>query len=757
MMRKAALPKETLEYFGNDELRARVFVDKYALRRVNEKGDVEILELTPEQTWKRLAQNLASSQQEEKEFLWLLQDFKFVPGGRILFSVGNDFVRNTPFNCFYIPIQEDSIEGIYKCATEMARTYSFGGGVGTDISILRPAGARVNNSAFFSTGAVSFIEVFSQTTGIIGQAGRRGALMVSIMDSHPDVEAFMECKNDPERRAVRYANISVKITDEFMHALMGGKKWKLKHPCGVERTVNPADIFNKLVYNAWASAEPGCLFYSKHVEFSNSEAYAGGHVEGVNPCSEQVLPPYGACNLGSLNLAAFVKDGSVDWKSLERATRAAVRFLDAIIDYANNKNKFPLQQQQKQETRERRIGLGIMGLADMLLLCGLKYDSDDAIQFAEKVMRFITITAYKESIALAKEKGSFPALKDADVSKMGFVQKVLRAHGETDIVKEIEAGYLRNVALTSIAPTGSISLLAGVSSGIEPIFAPAFLRRFESISTKEVYVWHPTLARWLKEHHNVDVQGKDWKEFVQLFPPHFTTAHQIQPIKRVEMQAALQRWVDAAISSTVNLPENTTVDDVKNIYFDAWELGCKGITVYREGSREGVLVTTEKQKKAQMRVKEEFERPEIMKGDTVRARTSLGNLYVTVNYQQQGDTKIVREVFIHLGKAGTHINSLTEALGRIISIALQHGTPIASIIKQLQGIKSGDGVRQPSGQVTLSVPDTVAYALELVLGIDRRSEKNGIAVYDICSQCGGVLVKIGSCITCLQCGYSTCY
>lgn len=751
------LPKETLRYFGGDEVRARVFVEKYALRKVNEKGDVEIVETTPEETWKRLARTLATTEQEEREFLWLLQDFRFVPGGRILFSVGNDFIRSTPFNCFYIPITEDSIEGIYRCATEMARTYSFGGGVGTDITPLRPAGARVNNSAFFSTGAVSFMEIFSQTTGIIGQAGRRGALMISILDSHPDVEAFIECKNDPERRAVRFANISVRITDEFMEAAINNKKWLLSHPVGIERAVNAADLLHKLAYNAWASAEPGCLFYSRHVEFSNSEAYDGGHVEGVNPCSEQVLPPYGACNLGSLNLAAFVDNGSIDWQKLERAVRAAVRFLDAIVDYADRKGKFPLPLQHAKEVDERRIGLGIMGLADMLLLCGLRYDSDDAIEFAEKVMRFITVTAYKESIALAKERGSFPALKRADVSKMGFVQRALKAHGETDIVKEIEAGYLRNVALISIAPTGSISLLAGVSSGIEPVFAPAFLRRFESLSTKEVYIWHPTLARIIKETHGVDVSGKNWKDFVHLFPPHFVTAHQIHPIKRVEMQAALQKWVDAAISSTVNLPEHTTVDEVRDIYIAAWRSGCKGITVYREGSREGILVTEERAQKAQMVVPTRYERPDILKGETVRARTPLGKIYVTVNYQQQGATRTVREVFIHLGKTGTHINSLMEALGRVISIALQYGVPINEVISQLQGIKSGDGIKQASGHVTFSVPDTVAYALEMALGIDRRQDKNGALVYDVCNQCGGVAVKIGSCITCLQCGYSTCY
>lgn len=748
--------KETLEFFGGDELRARVFLEKYALRKVNEKGEVEIVEKTPEETWKRLAATLASSPQEEQDFLWLLDSFRFVPGGRIIFSVGNDFVKSTPFNCFYIPIHEDSLEGIYRCAYEMARTYSFGGGVGTDISILRPAGSKVNNTAFLSTGSVSFMEIFSQTTGVIGQAGRRGALMISINDNHPDVLAFIEAKNDPERRAVRYANISVKITDEFMEATLKGKKWQLQHPCGVKKSVDAIEVFNKLVSAAWASAEPGCLFYSTHKRYSNSEAYERGRIEGVNPCAEQILPRYGACNLGSLNLVQFVKNGSVDWNELERAVRLAVRFLDAVVTYADHKNKFPLPEQREQEVYERRIGLGIMGLADTLFLCGLKYDTDEAITLAENLMKFITLTAYKESVQLAKEKGSFPAFKDVkSVKDMGFVENRLRAADPTTY-NEIKQGYLRNITLTSIAPTGSISILAGVSNGIEPVFAPAFLRKFESISTKETFVWHPTLARWLKENHNIDVRGKDWREFAHLFPPHFVTAHQIQPIRRVEMQAALQKWVDASISSTVNLPASATVDDVKEIYISAWELGCKGITVYREGSREGVLVSAPQQQPKQKK-QQRFERPEILKGETIRARTSLGNLYVTVNYTENQNAKDVKEVFIHLGKAGTHINSLMEALGRILSVALQYGTPIDTIIKQLQGIKSGNSVRQASGHVTFSVPDTIAYALEQVVGLDRRAEKSDIQVYDVCAQCGGVIVRIGSCDTCIQCGNSTCY
>lgn len=752
--------KETLEFFGGDELRARVFLDKYALRVVNRQNVVEVVEKTPLQTWERLARALAQREDEVDDYLWLLSDFKFVPAGRILFSVGNDYVNSTPFNCFFIPIVEDSIEGIFRCAQEMARTYSWGGGVGTDVSVLRPAGARVNNTAFFSTGPVSFMELFSTVTGIIGQNHRRGALMLSIHDWHPDVELFINCKNDPERRAVRFANISVMVSDEFMECVQKGKQWQLRFN-NYTKVVDAQELFNKLVEAAWASAEPGVLFYSRHVEFSNSEMYPGGHVIGVNPCSEQVLPAYGACNLGSLNLAYFARDGQVDYRELERAVRLAVRFLDAVIDYAEKKGKFPLPAQRDREVYERRIGLGIMGLADMLFLCGLRYDEDRALELVNEVMRFICETSYAESVRLAAERGPAPAFQHGDITKAGFIQKVIRTEFPT-LYKQIVRQGMRNIAVLSVAPTGSISLMAGVSSGIEPIFAPAYIRRFESISAKEVTVWHPALRDYLRKEHKVIVGYESrWEDYKHLFPPHFVTAHQIDPIKRVEMQGVVQYWVDAAISSTVNFPEHATVDDIRKVYMEAWRRGCKGITVYREGSREGILLTKKEEGKGKsqvvVQVPVKFKRPARLLGETMKVKSGMGNLYVTVNYENEGEKRKIREVFIHLGKAGTQVNALVEALGRILSVALQHGVPAGELIKQLQGIKAGEGVRQEDGVVTFSVPDAVAYAIESVAQIDRRENHTDVAVYDLCHECGGVLVKIGSCVTCLNCGYSTCY
>lgn len=755
------LPKETLDFFGGDALRAKVFISKYALR----DGE-KLLEVTPEDMWARIAKNLAPfGALSEREIYSLLENFKFVPGGRILFSIGNFQVRSTPFNCFFIPILEDSIEGIYRCAMEMARTYSFGGGVGTDITPLRPANAPVNNSARYSTGSVSFMELFSITTGIIGQSGRRGALMITISDKHPDVIDFVKIKDDPRREKVRYANISVRVSDDLISAYLRGRKWVLEfrnERVHVRKVVKPEDVFHEIVARAHSCAEPGVIFWDRVKEFSNSEGYEAGKLMGTNPCSEQPLPPYGNCNLGAINLAYFVRDGSIDWAGLEDTVRKGVRFLDAVINYACHYNAYPLPQMQELSAFERRVGLGIMGLADMLLLLGIRYDSDEAINLASNVMRKITLWAYSESVLLGKELGSCPALSQANPQTLNFVNKVLKVDKEGEkIAEEILKGkHLRNITLTTIAPTGSISILAGVSSGIEPIFAPAYLRRTESVEKGEYWVWHPTIVQFLKSE-GIAVTGKTDPRDLK-FPSHFVFAHQIEPIKRVQMQGALQRWVDAAISSTVNLPEDTSVDTVRDIMLEAWEAGCKGITVYREGSREGVLITSEhaqKQKTLQRKA-----RPYILQGRTFRMKCEAGNLYITVNSDEEGNPF---EVFIHLGKAGTTVNTLTEALGRILSLSLQYSIPPMELINQLQGIKAGESrLTQEDGEVTTSIPDAIALALEKVLGFSRshltqiieETKKNGgeIKGYDICPACGGIVAKVGSCEVCLDCGSSTC-
>lgn len=426
------LPRETLEFFDGDELRARVFIEKYALR----SDDGELLELTPREMWRRVAREIASVERTpelqslwERNFLWLLEDFRFIPGGRIMHGAGNPR-KVTLLNCYVIPIKDDSLEAIFDAAKEAARTYSYGGGVGCDISILRPKGAPVNNAARTSTGAVSFMELYSLVTGTIGQAGRRGALMITIQDSHPDVLDFIELKRDPERQRVRYANISVKVSDELMKAVEADGEFTLRFENEVvkriERKIRARELWNKLVQAAWECAEPGVIFWDTVVRESTTQ-YGGMEVITTNPCSEIPLEPYGCCDLGNINLSKFVlnpftKDAVVDWVNLEKTARFAVRFLDNVLDYAADRH--PLPQQREASLRSRRIGVGFTGLADMLCMLRLRYDSDSAIEFVDKLFERIKNIVYDESVNLAIEKGSFPAFDLEKHLSSPFIQRL---------------------------------------------------------------------------------------------------------------------------------------------------------------------------------------------------------------------------------------------------------------------------------------------------------------------------------------------
>ena len=425
------IPEATIEAFEGDELRARVFYEKYALRDKSGK----IVEQTPEDMWHRVAREIASPEktkelkQEWKDnFFWLLSNFKFIPGGRILFGAGQER-RATLLNCYFMPIKEDSIEGIFEWCKEAARTYSFGGGVGTDISILRPKGAPVNNSAIYSTGAVSFMDLLSTTTGTIGQAGRRGALMITIDVNHPDIAEFIDVKNDEERSKVQFANISVKISDEFMKAVEDDTDFELKfenEKVKFNKTVRARDVWEKLVKSAWSSAEPGVIFWDAVKRYSPTE-YAGMEVNGVNPCSEQALEDYGNCCLGNINLSPFVNDeftenASIDWENMEKAFRYGVRFLDNVLDY--NMKKHPLSFQTKSSTHSRRIGVGFTGFGDMLSKLNIKYDTNEAVEFADKMFEHIKNIVYEASTDLAAEKGSFPAFDLDTHMSSPFLQSI---------------------------------------------------------------------------------------------------------------------------------------------------------------------------------------------------------------------------------------------------------------------------------------------------------------------------------------------
>ena len=608
------IPKETLEFFNGEKIRARVFLDKYALR---DKRD-RILEKTPREMWRRVANAIASTEMQfekwSKEFYWLLEDFKFIPGGRIHYGAGNNYVKNSLLNCYFIKIEDDSIEGIFDAMKYQARTYSYGGGVGIDISCLRPRGAKVKNSARYSTGAASFMDIFSQVTGTIGQYNRRGALLLSIDCQHPDVEEFITAKSDPERRNVRFANISVKVRDAFMEAVENDDYWHLWYPemtdikysedaievediyeCfdhpeetffhvkgedfirvkKVYKTVKARDLWNLIVKTAWESAEPGLLYWDTIIRYSNSEFCH--KLRGTNPCGEIPLPHGGCCCLGHINLAKIVENPyenpRINWKLLERLVRLGVRFLDDVLTY--NAGKHPIPIQNKVSAAERRIGLGITGLADFLMRMKIRYDSEEALKLIDKVMDFIKNTAYKESAMIAKEKGPFPKFNMKKMLDNEFIKNL-----RDDTIELIKKYGLRNVAILTVAPVGTGSILAGTTSGIEPLFAKKYLRRSESLSEKKFVVRDPAIRQLVEKY------GDNLPEYV-------VSAYEIDPVMRVRMQAVVQKHVDNSISSTVNLPRDFPTEKLSELYFLGWKLGLKGLTVYREGSREGVLHVAE--------------------------------------------------------------------------------------------------------------------------------------------------------------------
>ena len=645
------------------------------------------METVPKQLWTRVASELASveSNAEKKhewsdKFYWLLDDFKFVPGGRIMFGAGQSR-RSTLLNCYFFKIREDSIEGIFDWCKEAARTYSFGGGVGTDISLLRPRGTPVNNSAIVSSGSVSFMELLSTTTGTIGQAGRRGALMITIRVDHPDIFDFINVKKDLKK--VNYANISVKITDEFMRAVEKDGDFTLRfqnEKVKFEKTVRAKEVWNQLVKAAWQSDEPGLIFWDTIKRDSTTE-YNGMAVEGVNPCSEQTLENYGCCCLGSINLSSFVKDpftdkASVDWTGLTKAAQYATRFLDNVLDY--NADKHPLPQQKKASLWSRRVGVGTTGLGDMLIKMGKKYDEEETVEFVDKLFERITNIIYDYSTDLAKEKGPAPAFEAKKHLAQPFVQRL-----DAKVKEKIKRQGIRNCALTTVPPVGSGSIFVGSSSGVEPVFALYYTRRSKSLSEGEFKVWHPLVKEYMRVFRVDDANN---------LPPYFVTAHQIKPQMRVKMQAAIQKHIDTAISSTVNLPQDISEEEVGRIYLEAWKLGCKGITVYREGSREGILETANVDKKkeagaAKAETKLEpaaFARPKVMTGRTLKLKLPQGGLYVTANSDEAGKLK---EVFVTLGKLGGDEKADAEAIGRLISLYLQHGGDIQSVTKMLKGIR----------------------------------------------------------------------
>lgn len=759
-------------YYPENTLAADVIQAKYLA-----PGEVGPLHL-----WYRVARAMASVEKDDasrehwfKEFFNILFDFKFLPGGRVMHGAGREDARRRPTlsNCYVIPIEEDSLEGIYRCLSESAMVYRTGGGVGTDLSILRPEGAPVNATVDRSPGATAFMNLLSESTNTVSQAGRRGALMLTLRVDHPDVEKFITIKNDETRQKVRYANISVLLTHEFMDAVLNDKDFDLRWPCvpsqqkeyppRVYKTVRARDLWNKIIDNAHASAEPGIIFWDSMKDYHNVE-YANP-LSSTNPCGEQPLANYTACNLGNLHLARFVKDdGSFDFEAFSRCIRVATRFMDNVIDY--NMENHAIDKIKKAVGSDRRVGLGITGLADALVLMKIKYDSEEALDMVEKIMRTLRDVSYETSVELAKERSPFPIFKWSGYKKSKFVQNLPRGLHEA-----IKKHGIRNSTVLTVPPVGTGSIIAETSSGIEPIFCTSYTRRVKNDdgeSFREYKVYHPLIKQVFGDDENL--------------PDYVVTAHDINPYFRVRMQGIIQKYVDSSVSSTVNLPEDIKKETVADIYITAYQSGLKGITVYREGSREGILRSS-KVRQAQMGANgfHPRTRPKITRGITERIRTGEGNLYVTINEDEDG----VCEVFCNIGKAGGNAAAQTEAIARLISLALRSGIAPEEIIKELKGI-SGPASVWENGELILSTPDAIGKALERYLirkgKLQKPQEKdqppehrdqapvvpgehiqrakvavnNGAADIHTCPDCGSSVTHETGCVVCYQCGWSRC-
>ncbi len=718
-----------------------------------------------EMMFQRVSSAVAESEKNKEkwtlEFFHLLSDFKFIPGGRILASAGNENL--TLYNCFVLPSPKDSREGILETLRQMVEIMSRGGGVGINISSLRPKDSPVLGVSGRSSGAVSWGALYCFATGLICQGGsRRGALGLVLNDWHPDVLEFISSKRK-EGGAFQNANFSVAISDAFMRAVSEDSDWHLvfpdtqhpeyddkwdgdlqtwkeaSYPVLTHKTVKAQELWDAIVENAWKNGEPGIWFIDKANAMSNSHYLF--RLNCTNPCFEEPLPAFGVCCLGSLNLKAFIKEDDINWDELEKSIAVAVRFLDNVIDvtpYFHGE----IEQRQKDE---RRIGLGTMGLAEALIRLGLRYGSDESLTFIDKLYGFIAKTAYLASVSLAKEKGRFLAY-DEQFLKSGFMKKM-----SDEVRGEVSKHGIRNMTLLTQAPTGSIATMVGTSTGIEPFFDWCYTRKSQLGVDNE---YATVYTEWKEAHPG------------EPLPDYFVTTKDITTDEHVAVQSAVQRWVDASISKTVNLPSGATKNDVSNVFKKIYESGCKGGTVYRDGSRKlQVLNRTESAEKDRFSLRKAGqsikELPYKRLGATVSMKTPSGTAHITMNNDFEGQPF---EVFVEIGKGGSSIKAMAEAIGRLISLIfrLKEIAPkerALQIIEQLNGIGGARSVGFGKNKV-LSLPDAVSKALaehyEHKLSLDATASPNGLSA-DICPVCGqSSLIREEGCVHCLSCGHSEC-
>ncbi len=742
---------------------------------------------TPDEMFKRVSKHIASAdkiydkdcntKKVEKTFYNMMSRLEFLPNSPTLMNAGKDLGQLSA--CFVLPIY-DSMEGIFDAIKNAALIHKSGGGTGFSFSRLRHRGSTVKTTGGVASGPISFMKVFNSATEAVKQGGtRRGANMGILRIDHPDILDFIRCKEDNSE--ITNFNISVGITEEFMKAVENNNEYELVDPHNKEvvATENAREVFNLIVKMAWTNGEPGIVFLDRLNKFNPTPEV--GEIESTNPCGEQPLLPYESCNLGSINLSKMlnkIETGyEIDYDKLGETVDNAVHFLDNVIDV----NKYPLEEIDEMTKSTRKIGLGIMGFADMLIYLGIPYNSQQGVDLANKVMGFINERAKKKSIELAKVRGVFPTYDGSIYKEKGI--------------------ELRNSTTTTIAPTGTISIISATSSGIEPLFAISYIRNimdndklvevhpiFEEMAKKRGFYSKELMEKIAEEGSiaHIDEIPEDIKKV-------FVTSHDISPKWHIKMQAAFQNHVDNAVSKTVNFKNEATKKEVEEVYMLAYKLGCKGVTIYRDGSRDNQVLSTKKEeKKEETKINSQViprERPEITQGITEKVRIGCGNLYITANYDENG----ICEVFTNLGRAGG-CPSQSEATSRLVSIALRSGVDPKSIIEQLKGIRCHSTLRQRATNKdikVLSCPDAIGKALEKVMNtyvdVDDKSVNdiameieetvneipvpscNGCSADEEisadlksntssgeCPECGAKVEHEGGCMICHSCGYSKC-
>ncbi len=745
--------------------------------RYKDAGQIP-LDKTVTDSWSRVAKSLASVEKSperwEKIFYSTLEDFKFLPAGRILAGAGTG--RSvTLFNCFVMGTVPDSIPGIFDMLKEAAITMQQGGGIGYDFSTIRPSGSDVKGVAADASGPLSFMNVWDSMCQTIMSAGsRRGAMMATMRCDHPDILSFVDAKSDSQK--LRMFNLSVLVTDKFMDAVKNKKDWSLIFDKKIYKTVSAKYLWDKIMQSTYDFAEPGVIFIDR-INAMNNLNYCET-ISATNPCGEQPLPPYGACLLGSINLskmidAPFSENSKLDATLLKETVSVAVRMMDNVIDVS----KFPLASQEKEAHAKRRIGLGVTGLADALLMTGVRYGSDEAVAKTDEWLHLISREAYLASTELAQEKGSFPLL---DVNQ--FLQSGNMVQMDDDVKEVIRSHGIRNALLTSIAPTGTISLYAGnVSSGIEPVFAYSYHRKvLQKDGTK-------------REEEVIDYAVNLWKEKFgnKEFPDYFVNAQTLSPTDHVKMQAAAQKWIDSSISKTINCPEDISFEEFKEVYMAAWDQGCKGCTTYRPNAVTGSVLSVDTSEKKDIEtskmtgisgevvyMSEPLARPKDLEGRTYKVKwpDSEHALYITINDILLHDQRRPFEIFVN-SKNMEHF-AWTVGLTRMISAVFRRGGDVSFVVDELKAVFDPRGGAWMGGKYIPSILAAIGNTIEThmieigflsraVLGpqspetkkptLTQQSSPTSLRLTTFCPSCGeNDLHMIEGCMTCSSCGHSKC-